>query len=454
MPLRAIRAATFKADAGIPVEMLEWLAFAVVALAAALLALLRPDKAIDFHVYFENARHYYAGAPMYGPKSGMAWPGGIYRYPPIFLDLFRPLALLPLRVAVVLWAAGKVAAGGAAVIALRKRWNLRDAAGRSTGAGPRVAAPRDPLMLGRAGGPRPQSVLCLWPGLLLVAAYFIQELRYGNAQFYIVLMVMVAFLVEPPLWRGFWLGWAAALKVWPLFFLPCLLVRRRWKAAGWMAAWGTGWTLLPVLWRGWSAQMALLHQWLAQERGIAALSAAAGELWYPGQSLHDVLARYLRVIDYARLADASGYHQIAWLRLAPSTVEHLWMALAAVLTLAMFYWLAKMQGPADGVVALMFAMEVLLEPHVHRLVMVTLLWPALWLSAEWASGRLRGRAQIWLWAAVLASALEPLVPGAARQRVLQTYGSDFFLVIIPLVVLSAWWAWHERGSVSLKASTG
>lgn len=423
MPLRAIRAATSKAETAVPVETLEWAGFGVVALAAALLALLRPDKAIDFRVYFENARHYYSGAAMYGPTSGMAWPGGVYRYPPIFLDLFRPLAMLPLRVAVVLWAVGKVAAGAAVVVALRKRWNLRDAA-------------------------------ALWPGLLLAAAYFIQELRYGNAQFYIVLMVMAAFLVEPPFWRGFWLGWAAALKVWPLFFLPGLLVRRKWKAAGWMASWGAGWTLLPVLWRGWHAQMTLLHQWLAQERSIAALSAAAGELWYPGQSLHDVLARYLRIIDYARLADASRYHQIAWLQLAPSTVEHLWMALAAALTLAMFYWLAKMQGPADGAVALMFAMEVLLEPHVHRLVMVTLLWPALWLSAQWAHGRLRGRAQIWLWVAVAASALEPLVPGAARQRALQTYGSDLFLVILPLMVLSAWWAWRGRGTDQLKASTG
>lgn len=423
MPQRAIPAATSKADAWVSVESLEWLGFALLALAAALLALLRPDKAIDFHVYFENARHYYAGASMYGPGSGMAWPGGVYRYPPIFLDLFRPLALLPLRVAVVLWAVGKIAAGAAIVIALRKRWGLRDAA-------------------------------ALWPGLLLVAAYFIQELRYGNAQFYIVLMVMAAFLVERPVGRGFWLGWATALKVWPLFFLPCLLVQRKWKAAGWMAAWGAGWTLLPVLWRGWNAQMALLHQWLAQERGIAALSAAAGELWYPGQSLHDVLARYLRVIDYARLADAAAYHQIAWLHLAPATLEHLWMLLAGALTLAMFYWLARMQGSADGAVALMFAMEVLLEPHVHRLVMVTLLWPALWLSAEWAHARLRGRAQIWLWAAVAASVLEPLVPGAARQRALQTYGSDFFLVIVPLVVLCGGWAWRDRGSVPVKASTG
>ncbi|MGH9413368.1 MAG: glycosyltransferase family 87 protein [Terriglobales bacterium] len=392
-------------------EQLEWLAFGVLALAAALLALLRPEKAIDFHVYFENARHYFAGAPMYGPQSGMAWPGGVYRYPPIFLDLFRPLALLPLRLAVVLWAVGKIAAGGAVVIALRKRWGLHDAG-------------------------------ALWPGLLLIAAYFIQELRYGNAQFFIVVMVVAAFLAERPLWRGFWLGWAAALKIWPLFFLPCLLVRKKWKASGWMLAWAAGWTLLPVLWRGVGAQMALLRAWLTQERSIAALSAAAGELWYPGQSLHDVLARYLRVIDYRRLADASAYHQIAWLQMAPATVEHLWMLLAALLTLAMLYWLARMRGPADGAVALMLAMVMVLEPHVHRLVMVTLLWPALWLSAEWAHGRLRGKAQTWLWVAVAASVLEPLVPGAARQRVLQTYGSDFFLVIVPLAVLTAWWGWR------------
>ncbi|MGH9466973.1 MAG: glycosyltransferase family 87 protein [Terriglobales bacterium] len=433
MPLRVTPPATSKAKPLAPappaaasrVLLYEWLAFGLLALAAALLALLRPEKAIDFHVYFDNARHYFAGAPMYGPHSGTGWAGGVYRYPPIFLDLFRSLALLPLRVSVVVWAAGQMIVGGALVIALRKRWGLSDAA-------------------------------ALWPGLLLVAAYMIQEVRYGNFQFYAVAMVMAAFLTERALWRGCWLGWAAALKVWPLFFLPCLLVRRRWRAAGSMAAWAVGATLLPVLWRGWPRQIALLRQWLSQERGIAALSAAAGELWYPGQSLHDVLARYLRVIDYARLAD-TRYSQIAWRHLSAAGFDRLWWITALVLTVAMLVWLARARSSQDGAVAFMFCMVMVLEPHVHRLILVTLLWPALWLSAEWARGRLRGWEQAWLGLAVAASALEPLVPGASRQRLLQTFGTDFFLVVLPLAGLCVWWASRVIGdpiTAPAKASDG
>ena len=394
----------------------EWAFFALLAAAGALLAWLRPEKAIDFRVYFENARHYFgSGAAMYGPKSGTGWTGGIYRYPPIFLDLFRPLAALPLAVAAALWAAGKGVTGGWLAIRMRQRWGLR-------------------------------SVAAFWPGLLLVAAYFIQELRYGNAQFYIVAMVVAAFLVgeERPGWGGFWLGWAAALKVWPLFFFPCLVLRRRNRMAGAACASGAAWTLLPALWRGWRAQTALLGQWLAQERSIAARNARLGAFWYPGQSLHDVMARYLMRVDYARLPDPN-YPQVAWLHWTAAGVEHAWLVAAVALTAAMFYWLWRARGVEDGVVAFLFCALMVLEPHVHRLVLETLLWPALWLAAEWQHGRLPRAAQAGYWLAVGAAVLEPLAPGSARQRMLQAYGTDFWLVVLPLAAVTGWAAWRRHG---------
>ena len=403
------------ADYGHAAAATRWEAavFALLAAAAAALALLRPDKAIDYRVYFENARHYFlAGAAMYGPASGTGWAGGVYRYPPIFLDLFRPLSLLPLALGAALWAAGKLALGGALAMRLRRRWGLA-------------------------------SILDFWPALLLVAAYFIQELRYGNAQFYIVALVVLAFLSDDPGWGGFWLGLAAALKIWPLFFFPCLLVRKRLRMLCAAVASGVGWTLLPVLWRGWAAQWQLLGQWLAQERSIAATSAASGELWYPGQSLHDVMARYLGVLNYSRLADVH-YVQVAWAHLSPASVERLWWIAVALLLVAMFWWLWRAQGVEDGVVALLFCGVVVFEPHVHRLILETLLWPALWLASEQARGRLSGWRSALYGLAVAAAVLQPLVPGAARQRWLQDYGVDFFLVVVPLTVVVARQAWLRR----------
>lgn len=378
---------------------------AAVAAATAVAVALHPDKAIDYRVYFDNARHFFgAGAAMYGPQSGTGWAGGVYRYPPIFLDLFRPLAALPLAAGAALWAAGKILVLGWLLICLRRRWQLPTCAH-------------------------------FWPALLLVAAYFIQDLRYGNAQFYIVALVMLAGIAASDAWGGAWLGWAAALKVWPLFFFPCLELRRQGRRLAAALASFAAWTLLPVLWRGWTGQARLLGQWLAQERAIAATSAAAGELWYPGQSLHDVMARYLSVIDYARLPDA-GYPQVAWLHLQPAVVERLWWVAAALVLLALAVCLWRTVNE-DAAVAMMFCGVVVLEPHVHRLILETLAWPALWLAAELFHRRLLGWRRLGLAVAVAAAVLEPLVPGASRQRWLQAHGSDFFLVVFPLALAVA-----------------
>jgi Glycosyltransferase family 87 len=309
--------------------------------------------------------------------------------------------MLPLRLGAAVWAAGKLAFGGWVVIRLRQRWKLT-------------------------------SIAVFWPALLLVAAYGIQEIRYGNAQLYIVLLAMTAFLVgeERPLEGGFWLGLAAALKVWPLFFYPCLVARRRWRMAAAATASAAGWTLLPVVWRGWGAQMRLLGTWLAQERAIAATSTGLGELWYPGQSLHDVLARYLSVLDYAKLTDAR-YVQVAWLHLSAPVIERIWLGLALALAVGLLAWLWCCEGEEDGAVALMFGALLVIEPHVHRLILVTLLWPGLWLASQrWRHGL--------FWLAVGVAAVEPLVPGSARQRWMQVYGVDFWLVLLPVCVCVVW----------------
>lgn len=389
----------------------EWVFFGLLAALAALLPLLRPEKANDYRVYWEGARHYFAGqAPMYGPGSGAGSRGGLYRYPPLFLDLFRPLAALPLRWGAALWAVGKVLCAGGLAIALRRRWGLA-------------------------------SIVPLWPGMLLLAPYLVQEVRGGNAQFYIVALVAGAWLLgeRHPVWGGVGLGLAAALKAWPLFFLPCLLAQRRWRWAATAGAAFAGWTLLPALWRGWGAQWRLLWTWMAEERGVETIGNRLGQIWYPGQSLHDVMMRYLAVMDYSGLPD-SHYRQVAWMHLALPTIEGLWLAAVVVLLAGLFAALAWGTGRSVGgeaAVAAMFCAVVVVEPHVHRIIFVTLLWPALWLAARQAQGGWGGARRALWWLAIAAAVVEPLVPGAARQRALQVYGMDFWLVLVPLTVLSA-----------------
>jgi hypothetical protein len=82
----------------------------------------------------------------------------------------------------------------------------------------------------------------------------------------------------------------------------------------------------------------------------------------------------------------------------------------------------------------MFCAVIIVEPHVHRLILETALFPALWISAR------RGARAPMFWLAVAMAAVEPLIPGGARQRVMQIYGIDFWFVVLPLtwVVCVAW----------------
>src|SRR5215470_3269306 len=117
---------------------------------------------MDFRVYHFGARGVFNGTrPVYGLTSGLGWPMH-YRYPPLFLLLFAPFALLPLGPAAVVWFVLKVVL---LVWLVRK---LRSSIGFFS-----------PPPRGEEGK---MGKILLVP-ILLIAPYLIEELRYGNAQF-------------------------------------------------------------------------------------------------------------------------------------------------------------------------------------------------------------------------------------------------------------------------------
>jgi hypothetical protein len=76
---------------------------------------------MDLRVYHYGARGVFDGTrPVYGPASGLGWPMH-YRYPPLFLFLFAPLAMLPLGWAAAVWVVGKVAV----LVMLLRAWAKR-----------------------------------------------------------------------------------------------------------------------------------------------------------------------------------------------------------------------------------------------------------------------------------------------------------------------------------------
>ncbi|MGF1581535.1 MAG: glycosyltransferase family 87 protein [Gemmataceae bacterium] len=101
------------------------------------------------------------------------------------------------------------------------------------------------------------------------------------------------------LWSGFWLATAAMWKVTPIVFLPFLLWKREWKAAGWMGGFLLAWCVAPMPFVGVEMTVKCHQQWLARSIKIASAKQA-----YPSQleleapkvynlSLHATIARNL-----------------------------------------------------------------------------------------------------------------------------------------------------------------
>jgi Glycosyltransferase family 87 len=82
----------------------------------------------------------------------------------------------------------------------------------------------------------------------------------------------MAWLRTKPVLGGAALALACAIKYVPLAFLPYLLVRRQWKAAGGMTAGLLACALLPALWLGWNRNLEYLAIAL---RGMGVMSGAS-----------------------------------------------------------------------------------------------------------------------------------------------------------------------------------
>src|SRR5262249_25446134 len=142
------------------------LGIAAVALVFAFYASRHP---MDFRVYHYGARGVFEGTrPVYGPASGLGWPMH-YRYPPLFLLLFAPFAVLPLSWSAAVWVLLKFAV---LLWLIRELWKRKEL----------------------WGGILPPSQNFFVPVLFLLP-YVIEDFRYGNVQFFIFALVAAALLV-------------------------------------------------------------------------------------------------------------------------------------------------------------------------------------------------------------------------------------------------------------------
>ena len=360
---------------------------------------------MDFRVYYYGAQGVFEGTrPVYGPSSGLGWPMH-YRYPPLFLLVFAPFAMLPLAWGAALWVVLKVMTLG---MLLRAMWER----------GLKPLTTLDPRLI-------------VVP-ILFITPYLVEEFRYGNAQFFVFALCAAALLIlrKWPVLSAGSLALGISIKVWPLFFVPYLAVRGNWKVVGYTLAFVVLLAMLPGFYFGFGTNFNLLAQWFSQEMHT---QLGESEIWFPNQSLRGMLMRYLTVIDYSQVPD-SNYPQINISALDPSVVRIVWLGIAMAAYIAFLLLAARRRNTSgwldDG---LAFCLIAILEPFTQKYALAILLWPAIVAGALVSQPRFRPL----LYGAAVLVLIQPLTPGANAQRLLQVVGLDFAAAILLSAALAA-----------------
>jgi hypothetical protein len=404
--------------------------FVILAVIAVAFVSSRATRAADFRVYYYASRVLIEGhGQLYGPLSGIGWPQ-YFRYPPFFLLAFLPFALLPYKTAAAVWAALKFAVLYGLIRALGRRLDF------------------------------PRTGFWWLVPVFLCGGFIVQELDVGNVQLLVFALTAASLLsLQANSSRSaFLLSFAASLKVWPLFFVPYLAVRRHTRVAALTLIMIAAFMLLPAAYFGWGDNLHLLREWIAQEWGTGSMGVGT---WFPSQSLSGILQRYLTTMDYSNWPDPN-YRQVNLVHMDPRFVPLIWAPLAACAYLALL-WLARKSSTALAesrpplllTEALAFCALPLIEPFAHRIAFVVLLWSAMVSGALLArTGFPSLRSKILIWTAVAIEGVEPLIPGARIQRLFQVLGVDFWATcILAAGLLIAWTEWRRAEGAQPSAET-
>ncbi len=368
---------------------------ALVVVGLAVLANQAATRSIDFPVYHRAGQQVLAGNyELYPPEAygGTPHPSQGFRYAPAIAFLFLPLGWFGLETSALLFYLLKLAA----------LWWVGAMIAR------RVGVP---------GWGRSTFLVAF----LVVGGYLVEELRFGNAHFFVVMLMMLAFdraeagkVLTPALA----LAIAIATKLTPLALLAYFAVRRRFALCAATLAMLVALVVLPALVMGMDGN----------QRQLRAFATYAMEKVDEGDnySLRGIVVRYLT----PGLEDSS--HIRANIADVPmSVVNGVWLVGLTVLGLA---GLAAIWREVDDPIARMleFALVmtgiVLASPHTQRRYYVALWVPAVLLVLLWP--RLRATDQrrnvlAGLLAMGLPASVLPLIFGGHRLALIYEAGSPY-----------------------------
>ena len=232
----------------------------------------------DFVHFYEAARAMVRGEDVYASGRGG------YIYPPLLAFLYTPLALLPQNpAAVILLVCNTALLLGSVFLAVREFAR-------------RFGVPADGW----------KTAAVALAAVLLVADKLKGELQMWQTNLLMLLLFTAALrlLDRRPALAGMALGLAFNIKYLPIVFLPYLLLRRRWTAAGAFAASAVGFALLPAVLTGWDVNLhyqAVAYSGLFRLMGVPVGAA-------PAANIDGITAEFSVSIPsgMARLAGAGG----------------------------------------------------------------------------------------------------------------------------------------------------
>jgi alpha-1,2-mannosyltransferase len=298
----------------------------VYTLVIAVVVAVRAESSSDFRDFWENAVHF-------RETGEVAADLGVHNYLPFFTIFMLPWGLLPLRIAIVVFAVLSLVLFAITVMLAESLLNDR------VRSGPRVA---------------------LVMAIVLVCPYVHSGAVLGNVGVLVLFLIVTAwFLVERGReWEaGVALGLATLIKLLPGLLILFFLLKRRWRLAGAAAATtvvlGLG---LPALTVGWKQTVAL-HQdfYLRAWRGGSAIEAITsdkpGKAMYSNNAVPIVLRRLFSPVDGAR-GDQQGLY-VDFVDLSHRAILGIYVALMAVflgtsIALPLYY---PNSWPPEGVAA-------------------------------------------------------------------------------------------------------
>jgi hypothetical protein len=285
---------------------------------------------------------------------------------------------------------------------------------------------------------RMESPLLQIAAVLPALPYLALEFHYGNAQFFVFALAAAAllWLEKRPTLAAVALALGISIKIWPLFFVPYLLVLGYRRIAAWTLAIALGFTLIPAAFFGPLRYAQLLKEWGAQELGVAVTAGEPGIIGFPSQSLHSVMMRYFGAVDYSKLTD-TNYPKFVLTTVDGQILESVWIVLAFAGYIALLLFARRrLQANELAVHGVAFCSMIVLQPFSQSADLVVLLWPIVVAAGLLHQGRgLPHWVRAALWTALSLMILKGLLPTAIAQRTQQVLGTDFLLTCLLAVGL-------------------